>query len=300
MLLTLASLTACKKDIVEPLNNQQNSSDTRNRYPKKAVQYDSLNGRYKIWLIDYNSNNLVSKIREYDSLKNGQTTTVLSTDYTYNSSGYLIYQKTTSLYLSYEDEFNYNNDRLVSHFFNRTNKLYYYYTNDSLDYIISKDTLGNLEDSLNISFSKWTNLIFIEKTYPYNTDSTKFVQLPLLIDQEPYGTDKYNFSRVSSSLEYPSYTFLSKQIELQNELTEKLLRNSPMGISKFLNPKMPYFYCSNYKTDPDGLFGKQNIDYSYLFDKQERLQNVIANHEIVYNYFSNSTPAHRVIITLYY
>ena len=90
-LLALASLTACKKDIVEPVVDSNYLSDTNN-LPRKVVTKithssdygDPETVYYEIILFNYNNEHLLTKSIKYDSLKSNQKIEIKK--YYYNSA----------------------------------------------------------------------------------------------------------------------------------------------------------------------------------------------------------------------
>ena len=217
-LLTLASLTACKKDIVEPVVDSNYLSDTNN-LPRKVVTKisnssyfdNTVTVYYEIILFNYNNKHLLTKSIKYDSLKSNQKIEIKK--YYYNSSSELskieYFDSTTTGEISLVSDWkqgesviplpkvktieDVNFDSICSRATSLqyyTGKLTYfkYYDKDGiLDYVLFKNDKGDVIDSTDVflEFYKNRNDITVNDTvYRFSTWYQKNGEL-LIDGQEP-------------------------------------------------------------------------------------------------------------------
>ena len=140
----LVSLSACKKEHVEPVN-----SPGVNTLPKKVVTHDSKDDAYKIQLYTYNSQGLVTEIYTYDSLTSAVQNVIA---FTYNAKNQLIHKQMN--FGSYVTERSYVYDsygKIKTYGVDDTIYFYHYTAGGYVDYIIKKNTLMTYQDSIDIA-----------------------------------------------------------------------------------------------------------------------------------------------------
>lgn len=247
-LLTLASLTACKKDIVEPVVE----NTVVNRLPKKMIrrfEHSSNTGvDYNVNYYDfhYNNQNLLSFVVSYDSLDINKKDTVLS--------------------LTYDD-----NNRVISKFYNQRTTIDYIYDGD----IVTKKCIKGSCCGYDTLYSQ--NGFFMKK----NDDTDGLFQVFSDYAENgtykdlPIGTKNSNsiFLR-SDEMWSGNYTFLTKEIEFQVELAVALGLHVIVPKEDALRMDNKYYYCASKSSSYTGC---EIENFEYKIDQFNRLIS-INNH----------------------
>ncbi|MFN8438272.1 MAG: hypothetical protein U0V72_11645 [Cytophagales bacterium] len=263
-LLAIVALTACKKNIVEPV--VQNTEV--NRLPKKMIRRGGYNKSQNVKYYDfyYNNQNLLSHVVSYDSLDvNIKDTLSIS----YDDKNRVISKKNHKYFkmsgISTEG-------KSITSLGNQFKEIEYIYEGD----IVTKKNIDGSCCAFDTLYNK--NGFFVRKEEDVSeglgqisieyTENGTFEDLPI-------GIKKNNSIYLQADEMWSgNYIFLSKEIEFQIELAVALGLHIIVPKEDAMKMDNKYYYCASKSS---AYTGCEIEEFEYQFDKYGRLIS-INNH----------------------
>ena len=251
-LLTLASLTACKKDIVEPVVE----NTAVNKLPKRVYFDNSDSSKldstsYGDFI--YNEKGLLKTfIKYYMSNK------ISSIEYEYsgNNVSKITHGDGNSIWATYVYQYENNLLKSISNSNHVKPEISYHYKNGIIDYILYEGPFG-IFDSVTVTSNQNETIFQVHSTWGDTLGGQTF-----RTSQKSIRVFKNSNSILDSSLITPyTYNYLNKPITLQDEVIDRL------DINDNVKMNFPYIYKLNlYKLILNG--------YSYSFDSHDRFTTI--------------------------
>lgn len=276
-LLTIASFTACKKDIVEPVKEQNN---VVNRLPKKIIGL----GVHKEFL--YNADNTLRVMINYypdaeqyiDSVFYFYTNGKLTRKFTKGTYNYGIYREQTEL-------FTYDNlNRLISTDDGIKKCTFHFNNAGKVDYVLRFNE-GILKDSFAVDGGLVVK--FLDKGENNSLEYANTIEAHYYFtsngvyndfgERKPFDIDSDQYGYVYGKNEIGTVTTSNNDIEFQFELAKEIVQigesePTSMGMKDVLygihNKSTPYKYCVKHS----------NFEGEYQFDGNNRLVSIISHN----------------------
>lgn len=296
-LLTLASLTACKKDIVEPTNGFESN---KNRLPKKSIERSNWYGgehRTVIKEFTYNADGLLTKVTSHDSANASVISTLA--EFTY-SNGKMQTSKqletNREIYNTYDE-----NGLLTLTTYKKKNgdyrtfKCFYLYDEqnriDSIKTVTENDSIAYLNIRYSKSISGEDSVILSPYTaYDWSNEFS------ILDYGFGYAIKNDSVTNVDKSQGSYKMHYTNKAYNYQREVMEFLLVD--MGYNTMddfpYSPVLKAWNKSYYPTLLNPLYNSGDKTYEYKFDDRDRLSTIKTSY---YNGGFSKSPNNLIVNT---
>ncbi|MFN8438271.1 MAG: hypothetical protein U0V72_11640 [Cytophagales bacterium] len=300
IIIAISALTACKKNVVEPTNGFEQSSNS-NKLPKKAIErtfWGNNSRRTVIKEFTYNVDGLLTKVTSYDSANASIVSTLAEFTYT---NGIMQTSKQVDVYREIYNTYD-KDGQLTQTTYKEKNgsygifKIFYHY--DSQNRIDTIKTINHKDSSvyLNIGYAKSISgedsvILSPFSVYDWGNDFN------ILNYGFSYAIKNDSVTYIDKSQGSYKVHYSNKAHNYQRELMEFLIVD--MGYNT--RDDFPYstilkaWYKSYYVTEVNQIYLIGGRKYEYNFDVQDRLISIksLDNDNFdpsdSYHYYINTT-----------